>query len=285
MSANQNNDAATYSPGTSPWQEESIIAAKIYDQCRLQECVRQGPAVSGEDCVCTVVHPVANTQNFGCVIYPGEPVRLPKWIRQIKYVKSSFRTREVTVLDITPSAVGPGYWDVRVRFAYDFELRLCGKSSGPLEIICQNCVDNTTGTGEIRKDFLRCTVTYTAKVTLLGPGEDSPIVASDILPQPCETYPNAPHALVETRAEAADFRLIAPEETGLSRDLFDDTYHEPFNYIYAFIAVIADIKLFGPASLIVQARRMAAPASYQPFEQDPCQFFAEMPFPTELFKP
>ncbi len=284
MDANMNNDTPTYSQDQLPCQEECIITAKIYDQCRLREYIKLGPAISNENCVCTVVHPMIVTQTFGNIICPGEPIRLPKWVKQIKYVKNSFQTRSVTILSINPSLIKKGYWDVNIRFVFDFELKLYGNFLTPIEIICQTCGDNSTTQSENRKNFLRCSVSFETKVTLSGP-KDSPFISSDLLPQQPYAYPGAPHAFVETWAEPIDFKLVKPDESGCYQDLFDDTYHEPFQYIYACIAILAHIKLFGFACLGVEAKKCPCPKNCPHFDEDPCEYFSDMPFPTELFQP
>lgn len=277
-----NNDSDTYAKEECPLREEQIIAQKIYDQCRLQNCTKQGPAVSCEECECIIEHPGIP---FGRIIFPKRPIRLPKWIKHIKYIKNSFRTKQISIERITPSLIRRDYWDVEIKFVFEFEVRLFGEFMTPVEILCCPCKgDSQTEPGR-RKDFLCCSTSFVKKVTLHGTTENAPSIASDILPHQNCSSNNAPHVLVEEKAELVKVELVDPEDPCNLGDLFDDIYHEPFYYIFATIAMIADIKLFRFVCLLIEAKNCCAPKVCKDLCDDPCLIFEEMPFPTELFKP
>ena len=90
---------------------------------------------------------------------------------------------------------------------------------------------------------------------------------------------------MEAWAKPIDFKLVEPEEAGCFINLFDDTYHEPFHYIYACIAMAANIKLFGFTSLAIEGRRITPHKKCCDIDDDPCGVFADMPFPVDLFLP
>ena len=284
IDSNIDKNSDTYSEKHNVFRNECIVAQKVYDQCRSQGCIKQGPVISNEKCECIIVNPEYCTHNFGRIIWPGKPIRLPEWVKSIKYLSNSFQTKSITVLNIMPSPL-KGYWDICIEFIFDFKLQLFGECMTPIEIICRPCDHHVSNDPESTKNYLCCSSVYVKQVTLFGTKEDAPMVASDILPQQDYNYNNSPHVLVQARAVPVEFKIISPDEACCYQDLFDDIYHEPFNYIYAYIAMLIDIKLFRFVCMLVDAKACKPAKICDDLCDDPCALFSKMDFPKELFQP
>lgn len=277
-------NANTYPCEPADFREERILAQKIYDRCRLHRCVKLGPAISNEKCECIITHPDLCAPGFGSPVFPGRPVRLPNWIKSVAYIPGSFKTQRITILDITPSPL-PDRWDIGIEFVFDFSLRLFGENRTPVKIICCPCSRHASAQPAHEKDFLRCSSVYITQVTLSGPAESTPMVASDILPQQSFRSDDSPHVLIQSGAQPAGFKLIRPEQACRGEDLFDDIYHEPFRYIYAYIALLADIMLFRFVCAQINLRACPPPKTCDDPQADPCARFSRIDFPQDLFQP
>ena len=263
---------------------EHIIAQKVFDQCRSQGCIEQGPVISNEKCECFIIKPDINAYDIGKIILPDKPIRLPEWVKSLKYIKDSFKIRNITVPEITPSPL-KGYWDICVEFIFDFKLQLFGEFMTPIKILCCPCDKDSSDGPDNIKDFISCSSLYIKQVTLFGSREDESNIASDLFELKDCGFNNSPHALVQAGAEPGEFKIVSPEEASFYKDLFDDIYHEPFNYIYAFIAMLIDIKLFRFVCMLVEAKACKPPKICEDAGDDPCAIFSRMDFPNEMFLP
>jgi hypothetical protein len=264
-------------------RKECILTQKIYDQCRFQDYVRQGPVISGEESECIILHPEIGSNCFGGIVLPGKAVHFPKWVRNVRCADGSFRPGRITVLSITPSSL-PGYWNISIEFVFDFKLLLFGKHMTPIQILC--CPgDSPISRKRNTKETLACSSSYILQTTLSGPAAEEAFVASDVLPQQNYRSSCSPHVLVEAKAVPENFKLVAPQDAGCFQDLPDDSYHEPFRYVFACIALQADISLFRFVNLAVNAERCdATPPCPRP-STDPCALFQNIEFPESEFNP
>lgn len=264
-------------------RKECILAQKIYDQCRFQDYVRQGPVISAEDRECIILHPEIDSNGFGGIVLPGQAVHFPKWVRKVRCVDGSFKPEKITVLSITPSSL-PGYWNISIEFIFDFKLLLFGKHMTPIQILCCSSGSHLSEERTI-KGTLASSSSYILQTTLSGPATEEAFVASDVLPQQDYSSGCSPHVLVRAKAAPENFKLVTPQEAGRFQDLPDDSYHEPFRYAFACIALQAEISLFQFVNLAVNAERCdASPQCPRPCT-DPCALFQNIEFPESEFNP
>ena len=272
----------TFSERQPGCRKECILAQKIYDQCRFQEYVRQGPVISAEKFECIILHPEIRRDGFGGIVQPGEAVRFPKWVRKVRCADESFKLKRITVLSITPSPLA-GRWDLSIEFVFQFELLLFGEHMAPIQILC--CPGGSyIPERKHTKETLACSSSYILQTTLSGPMEERDFTASDILPQQDYSSGYSPHVLVQARAEPENFRLVKPP-AGSLEDLPDESYHEPFRYLFACVALQADISLFGFVSLAVNAEMRDPPPTCPDPNIDPCALFQQIEFPENEFQP
>lgn len=278
---NQKEDASAQEP--SALRKECILAQKVYDRCRIQDCVREGPAVSEENGECVVVHPEIGSGDFGRIIWPGGPVRLPKWVRSVRCVDGSFRIRSIKILSVIPSPL-TGYWDISIEFVFDFQLHLFGAQLTPIKILCRPGGNHSTDE-KCPKDALACSVSCVRKTTLFGSVDPAPCTASDLLPPQDFCCGLSPHVLVQAEAAPVEFQLAAPEKSPCPRNVPDDPYCEPFRLVFAVIALRADVSLFRFTCLALNARDCRPPRECPDPDGDPCVLFQKIDFPEEQFLP
>jgi len=276
------------SPSNTPSEKQScprkecILAAKIFDQCRFQDYVRQGPVISAEKCECIILHPEICADGFGGIVLPGKAVRFPKWVKKVRCADDSFKTKRITILSVTPSPLKE-HWNISIEFVFDFKLLLFGEHMTPIQILCcpsVPCIPEK----RLTKDTLACSSSYVLQTTLSGPAAEKAFVASDILPQQDDCSGNSPHVLVKAEAQPENFKLVKPRKTDCFEDLPDGPYHEPFRYAFACIALQADISLFQFVSLAANAEPCDPPGRC-PGALDPCALFQQIEFPEEEFRP
>ncbi len=263
-------------------RKECILTQKIYDQCRFQDYVRQGPVISAEKCECIILHPEICRDGFGGIVLPGKAVRFPKWVKKVRCEDGSFKPGKITVLNITPSPI-EGYWNVSIEFIFDFRLLLFGEHMIPIQILCCHNGSCLAEKGHV-KETLACSSSYILQTTLSGPAAEGPFVASDILPQQDYSSSCSPHVLVQTKAAPENFKLVTPKKAGCFQDLPDESYHEPFRYAFACIALQADISLFQFVSLAVNAEMCDPPTQCPELCRDPCALFQQIEFPENKFR-
>lgn len=264
-------------------RKEYILTQKIYDQCRFQDYVKQGPVISAEDCECIILHPEIDSDGFGGIVLPGEAVHFPKWVQKVRCVDDSFKPGKITVLSITPSSL-PGYWNISIEFVFDFKLLLFGKHMTPIQILCCFCGSHFSEKLN-KKGTLACSSSYILQTTLSGPAAEEAFIASDVLPQQDYSSGCSPHVLVEAKAVPEKFKLVTPKEADCFQNVPDDSYHEPFRYAFARIALQADISLFQFVKLAVNAERCNAPHPCSGPCTDPCALFQQIEFPESEFYP
>lgn len=285
--SNPNSNPGAPSEQQPALRREPLLVQKIYDQCRFQDCIRPGPAISDENCECIILHPdlcVCDCPcGFGGFVRPGKPVRLPEWVKTVRCVDGSFRFKKISILRIAPSPL-KGYWDITIEFVFEFKLWLFGEHQVPIQILCCPCCADSPEKKFI-KDSLFCSVSYLKQTTLFGTAEDAPYVASDILPQQDFSSGGSPHVQVLARTEPVKFELVKPEKGGCCQDLPDDIYHEPFRHLFVLIALQADILLFRFACLTVDAGACCPPKKCPDSSDDPCAMFQKIAFPTDQFFP
>lgn len=263
-------------------QKECILAKKIYDQCRFQDYVRIGPVISAEKNECIILHPEIGRSSFGGIVWPGKPVRFPKWVKKIRCADGSFKPERITISSITPSPL-KGLWDISIEFVFVFKLLLFGEYNTPIQIVCCPNGSNVPEQSHT-KETLTCSATYILQTTLSSPPEEEAYIASDILPHQDYSSNASPHVLVQTRAEPENFRLFKPQ-FDCYQDMPDDCYHEPFCYCFVCIALQADISLFRFVCMVVKAE-MCAPIPECPKPcTDPCALFEQIEFPENDFRP
>ncbi len=93
-------------------REECIIALKVYDSVRSQDCLSAddlGPARAAEDC-CICEHDV---QEGDIIIPPSNAAAVS--IDKLK-------VKKILIIEKEPSPFRNGYWDIDLKFVFEYRL-------------------------------------------------------------------------------------------------------------------------------------------------------------------
>jgi len=93
-------------------REESIIALKIYDSCRQQDCLNEadiGPARAAEDTEIDCEH-----------IREGEIIVPPHNAAAVNIDR--LRVKRVIIVDKDQNPFKSGYWDIDLKYIFEYKL-------------------------------------------------------------------------------------------------------------------------------------------------------------------
>jgi len=159
-------------------KDECIIAYKVYDSCRRQNCLTPrelGPARAASMCAVG-----DTTHNEGDVIQPLSGAA--------SVTMDKVKIKRIQVVDKQPSPFRAGYWDVDIK--YVFEYRLTFREAGGTII---NHVDATS--------------LFNMKATLFGSVGADLVIGTDLYKGSGETFAAAPFIWVEAKAVGLDAKL------------------------------------------------------------------------------
>ena len=235
-------------------REECIIAHKVYDSCRSQDCLEErelGPARAAES-VCIGDHPI----NEGDIISPPDNAATVS-IDQL-------RIKRIIVVEKEPNPFKNGFWDIDVKFVFEYRLTFREVDGERLGSVKANNVFNK-------------------KVTLFGSVGSDLVIATDLLCPRRETtmLEAEPFILVEAKAVALSARL---RHCGRRRHHGGD--HLGANAVDVTIGLFSIIKLFRIVNLTVESRGFCIPEECPEISPlNPCEFFDNLDFPMDIFAP
>ncbi len=209
-------------------REECIIALKVYDSCRAQDCLTPrelGPCRAAE---CTCLGDEEITE--------GEIIDPPSNAASVNVDK--MKIKKIMVLDKEPNTFRNGFWDANIKFV--FEYRLTFREADGTKI------------GSVKANS-----SFSKKVTLFGSYGTDLVVASDLLSQQGDstTLDADPFILVEAKAVplSAELRYQRRRNNGPN-----DFSPEP-NEVVITIGLFYIVKLFRIVNLTVESRGFCIP--------------------------
>ena len=235
-------------------REERIIAFKVYDSCRQQNCLTHaeiGPARAAEQlCVGEEHH------REGDVIKPP-PCAASATMDKLKI-------KRILILDKQPSPFKTGYWDVDVKFVFEYRLTFREIDASK---ICS----------------IRAQNTYTMKVSLFGSVGSGLVIGTDLLKAfgDSATFDAEPFVIAEAKAVALHAQLHYSHHGRHEGD-------EPrAKEVHVTIGLFCIVKLFRLVNLFVESKGFDIPdeCSPAPSPVNPCLVFDGMDFPVDIFAP
>jgi len=237
-------------------REECIIALKVYDSCRQQDCLTPaeiGPARAAE-CVCIGDEHI----NEGDIIDPPSDAAAVTIDR--------LRVKKIIIVDKEPNAFKNGFWDIDIK--YVFEYRLTFREADGSVI------------GSVRANSI-----FNKKVTLFGSVGSDLVIATDLLQLgrgDSATLDSEPFILVEAKAVALAAELRFTRLRNVGRE---DFAPQP-NEVLVTIGLFTIIKLFRIVNLTVESRGFCIPPECEEISPlNPCEFFDSLDFPMDIFAP
>ena len=235
-------------------REERIIAFKVYDSCRQQNCLTYeelGPARAAEQLCIGEEH-----HREGDIIKPP-PNAASATVDKLK-------VKRIIIVDKQPSPFKSGYWDVDVKFV--FEYRITFREADACVITC-----------------IKANNIYNMKVCLFGSIGSDLVIGTDLLRAfgDSATFEAEPFVLVEAKAVALHAQLHYAHH---------HEHHESdaqATEVRVTIGLFSIIKLFRLVNLTVESRGFDIPDECTPAPSPvcPCAFFEDMDFPMDIFAP
>ncbi len=234
-------------------REECIIALKVYDSVRAQDCLSSdelGPARAAECCqICE------NDVEEGDIIVP------PSNAAAVSIDK--LRVKKVLIVEKEPSPFRNGYWDIDLKFI--FEYRLTFREADGTKI------------GSVKANSI-----YNTKISLFGSTGTDLVVSTDLF---CDngnstTIDADPFILVESKAVALSSEIKYCRRRGLN-----DTIVEGCE-VDVTIGLFYIAKLFRIVNLTVESHGFCIPEETDDLSPiNACEFFDNLAFPMDVFAP
>jgi hypothetical protein len=236
-------------PPLPPIKQESVIALKIYDSCRQQDCLDEdelGPARSAID------------QRLGDKHYrEGEVIIAPQNAASVTV--EDLRIKRIIIVSKRHNPFKRGFWDIDLEYVFEYHLvfrEARGKEIGTLKALS----------------------TFAKRVTLFGSLGTDIVIATDLFR---EQGDDSPTLSLDPLAVALSAKLIHCRSHAHARS------HDHNNAEVAVtIGLFTIIKLFRLVTLIVESRGFTIPRNCQDIVPiNVCEHFDRMPFPMDVFAP
>ena len=238
-------------------KDECIVAHKVYDSCRRQNCLTPrelGPAREAEH----------RPHGEGEMMVRGEGshddhdghgrddiIVPPKGAASVTMDKVEIK--KIQIVDKQPSPFRTGFWDVDVK--YVFEYRLTFREAGGC-VICHKQANSV----------------FNMKATLFGSVGGDLVIGTDLYREnDGTTFDAAPFIWVEAKALGLDAKI--------------DRHHGN-SEVLVTIGLFSIIKLIRLVHLNVQSKGFCIPNECEDQgDINPCEYFAELDFPMDIFTP
>lgn len=280
-------------------KEECIVALKVYDSCRQQDCLTPrdlSQVLSAENQICLIGGATPPDEDTGEYIRPGYPIDPPANAAQVRIVKDSFKLSDIRILSVEPRQfTNDGYWDVDLKFVFTFGLQFLDAAMNVIPIRCYDVnnppIDypNTIPADtpfEEKKSICASTV-YNKRVTLFGSRGNDITVSTNLLDPSTSTTGDAPYVLVEAKAVHLDAKIKKARIENFGSNFDPDIEDSPNAVIGVNITIglFTIIKLIRLVNLTVESKGFCKPRVCENISADPCDFFNHLEFPFDAFNP
>jgi len=255
--------AAEGSGGCRP-KDECLIASKVYDSCRQQDCLGRrelGPARAAE--------PKA-ADGISCK--EGDIVVPPVNAASVSMEK--LRVKKVIIVSKQPNSFKNGFWDIELKYVFEYRLVFREVDGSVIGSVRANSSFNKKVTlfGSIGTDILISTDLFGRSRDMGGGYGETLSLEAD------------PFVLTESKAVALNAEIKyrrcrdgEPDENGTS-----DRPSEA----EVTIGLFTIVKLFRIVQLTVETKGFCMPPECE--EEPPicpCEFFEKIEFPWDIFSP
>jgi hypothetical protein len=179
------------------------------------------------------------------------PVKPPEGTASVSI--DQLTIKKIIVVNKQPSPFRAGYWDVDVKFEFEY------------------CLAFRCSAGEIIDEIVAKSF-FKMKVTLFGSLGSDLVIGTDLYIGKTNTFQAAPFIWVEAKAVALDAKL--------------NHHHGRPPEVQLTIGLFAIIKLFRLVHLNVQSTGFCIPEPCKESNDiNPCDYFADLDFPIDIFSP
>lgn len=246
-------------------KDECIIALKVYDQCRQQDCLTPEMLERPFSLECKRC---ATEENETIAEGKGSPINVPSGAVDIRV--KDFKLHKIET-DRRQDAFRPKYYNVHVKFIFKFKLAFLDSSGCEIPIVCDGH----------QMEFMDAATVFKKAVLLFGNEGSEITIASNLFNPESHVLEEAPYVLVEAKAVLLDAQLNGNKNV-LNCDCCDGAIDD----INLTIGLFTIIKLFRLVNLLVESRGFCMPdecAEVSPL--NPCEIFDSMEFPFDIFNP
>ncbi|MDR1560678.1 MAG: hypothetical protein LBS84_13505 [Clostridiales bacterium] len=245
-------------------REECIIALKVYDSCRQQDCLTEkqiGPARSAEHVCIGDDH-----------IHEGDIIDPPDNAASVTI--DFLKVKKIIIVDKKPNPFKNGFWDIDLK--YVFEYRLTFREADGTVIGC-----------------IRANSIFNKRLTLFGSIGTDLAFSTDLFKQFGDnTIDSEPFIMAEAKAVALTAELHHrrhhhhhPHFPYPDKEHCDNLPHVP-NEVLVTIGLFSIVKLFRIVNLTVESRGFCVPDEGEDISPlNPCEFFDRLDFPLDIFAP
>ena len=238
-------------------KEERIIALKVYDNCRRQNCLTPaeiGPARAAEQ-IC-----------IGEVLYKeGEVIKPPHEAASVTVDR--LKVKKIIIAEKQPCAFKNGYWDIDIKFVFAYALTF--RDAG----------------GGVIMPPVKARSIFNMKATLFGSVGSDLVVGTDLMKAFGEsaTFHADPFVMVEAKAVALHAQLQFHRRPHRGEECPEEVACE----VWVTIGLFSIIQLFRLVNLSVESRGFDIPGECEPAPTpiSPCALFEDMDFPMDIFAP
>ena len=236
-------------------REECIIAFKVYDSCRQQDCLDEeeiGPARAAE-CV----------RIGGEVINEGDVIDPPYNAAAVTIDR--LKVKKIIIVDKRLNELREGFWNVDLKYVFEYRLTFREANGDIIASVKANSIFNKS-------------------VTLFGSLGAGLVISTDLLSYPGSngmTLDAEPFVWVEAKAVALNAQLHYQGRVNCGRQDFAPEA----NYVRVTIGLFTIIKLFRIVNLTVESRGFCIPEECDVDSLEPCGFFDNLDFPMDVFAP
>lgn len=238
--------------GYSRLREECIIAMKVYDSSRSQDCLGSdelGPCRAAE---CTFIGD-EEIQEGDIIVPPSNAASV---------TVDRLRVKKILVIDKEPSPFRAGYWDVDIKFVFEYRVTFREADGSKIGSLKANSIYNT-------------------KISMFGSNGTDLVVATDLF---CENGNS-------TTIDADPFILVEAKAVALSADLKYCRRRHGEHTVEACevdvtIGLFYTVQLFRIVNLTVESHGFCIPDEDDEISPiNACEFFDNLAFPMDVFAP
>lgn len=234
-------------PPPRPVIQESIIALKIYDSCRQQDCLDDRDLGAARSAICQSLD--------GTYYEEGDIIHAPRRASTVDI--EDFRTQKIIIAHKRHNTFKRGFWDVTLK--YVFEYNLVFRDTDGANMGC-----------------LVARSTFEKRVTLFGSIGSEIVIATDLLNE-TDNSPVLSHD---------PFVLVEAKAVPLAAKIRECGGHHGANEISVTIGLFTIIKLYRIVTLSVESRGFDIPRHCDEHcPVNPCDHFDRQPFPMDVFAP
>lgn len=227
-------------------REESIIAHKIYDSCRQQDCLTVneiGPARAADD-----------VWIDGHKIEEGEIIVPPR--DAVTVTIDDLDVKKIIIVNKKPSPFKKGFWEISVRYVFEY------------------CLTFRKADGDFIQN-VKATSTFNKKVTLFGSVGSDLVMGTDLHKH------NSEGAVIN----AEPFVWVEANAVALAAEIRFGEHSKPKD-VAVTIGLFTIISLFRIVNLKVESRGFNIPRECDNVNPtNPCDFFDALDFPMDIFAP